>query len=160
MSEEIGKPSDVSQKPSYETHMGFAEWHMMLAEVERMPVQAARDLVSSREHERAELAKPISHLQNAVDHFKEAAIACAAKAPTSESNVGILERAEVEENCRRFRQISSSMERVLEMVRSGQMPTIEDMHYIESLLLQTHMAMEQNARIRAVAEEIQSGGVA
>jgi hypothetical protein len=153
-------PGPASEEASYEAHMGFAEWHMMLAEVERMPVQTLRELVTGQVKRRSELNKPIGHLQKASNHFKTAARNCAAKAKAIASGGDVLQRAEIEENARAHEQISTSMDRVLKMIQDEKMPTIEDIHSIEHSLLERHMAMEQRARIRAVAEELRAGRTA
>jgi len=157
--EKSSSTPEMAQKPSYEVHIGFAEWHIMLAQLENLPVRTVRELVSRQlvnrpGNEQAELAEPVGHLQKAANHFKEAAIACAEKERVAPP-VDILQRAEIGENCRLYRQISDSMEQIVKMVQRGEMPTIDDIHFVESLLHRVDMAMEQNARIRAAVEALQ-----
>ena len=140
--QEVDQLLKGSEGASYEVHMGFAEWHMMLAQIESMPAEKWRALAAGRTGDYPQIDEAVRLLRQATARFRTGARACMQRL-ASVSEIFQLERALLREDARVFNEIADRLDQMSAMLTKRQVPSVRDVHSIEHLLHEQHMAMER-----------------
>lgn len=152
---EGGKGKRKNGSGSYEVHMAFARWHMMLAEVESMAEENWAALISGREREFPEWKEGARLLHQAAEGFRGGAAACLEALREAR---GDLERGYINADVKMLESLASSIDEMAGMMENGEVPSIDQVHRIEDMLREQHMAMDRKTSAIGAVERIKGGG--
>jgi len=127
-------------------HLAFAAWHTMLAHVEGMAEGNWESLVQRRDGDFPEWDKGTKVLRGSVDNFRVAANSCREALRNAQ---GDLERGYLEADVRSWEKIADSVEKMVARMEERDVPSIEEVHAIEDMLREQHMAMDRKTTARA-----------
>jgi hypothetical protein len=142
MSEEAGDPG----RGSREVHTAFAQWHMMLAQVEGMAEDNWSALVEGRASDVPEWEEGAKLLRQSAEGFRAGADSCAF---VLRSARGELERGYLEADVKALTSIADSVEEMAAMMEKREVPSLEYVHRIEDMMREQHMAMDRKTTARA-----------
>jgi len=127
-------------------HLGFAAWHTMLAHVEGMAEEHWESLVQGRDADFQEWNDGMKVLRDSVENFRLAADSCGVALDNAQ---GELERGYLEADVRTWNRIADSVEEMAARMERRDVPSIEEVHAIDDLLREQHMAMDRKTTARA-----------
>jgi hypothetical protein len=134
--------------------MAIANWHMMLAQVESMPEENWQALLDGRERSFPEWEEGASLLRQAAEGFQAGA---ASFAEALQAAAGDLERGYINADIKTLQAIARQVGEMADMMEGGKVPPIEQVHRIEELLREQHMAMDRKTVAIGALDRMRAG---